>query len=378
MVQKQERFIALDVFRGLTVCFMIIVNSPGAGSTPFPPLLHANWHGFTATDLVFPSFLFAVGMAMSFAQRKMDTLSNRKALLKITKRAFIIFLIGYLIYWFPFFSYTQEFGFKAEPIQNTRIPGVLQRIALCYLLCSLLVRYLKTQTVYLIAALILVGYWMVLYYLGSPNDPYSMSGNFGLVIDKMILGDNHLYHGEGIAFDPEGILSTFPSLVNVIIGYYVGVFIQKSGRSYETIAKLFLIGTLFILIALVWDLSFPINKKLWSSSFTLLTAGLDSVLLAILIYLTDIKKHGKSSITSFFLVFGMNALFIYIVSELLLISLLKIPIHPGTSLFQWISISIFQNIISGPIGSLLFALCFMATCWGLGYILYKKKIYIHV
>nr|WP_294869839.1 DUF5009 domain-containing protein [uncultured Pedobacter sp.] len=373
-MNQPQRFLSLDVFRGMTVCFMIIVNTPGSGAEPFAMLNHAAWHGFTPTDLVFPSFLFAVGNAMSFSMKKFTQMENSAVLAKIFKRTLLIFLIGYLMYWFPFFSYNEGGGISFSPIANTRILGVLQRIALCYGIASLLIHYLSTRSVIIISLLFLIGYWVALLLFGDATDPFSMTGNAGQYLDLYVLGDKHMYHGEGIAFDPEGILSTIPSCVNVIIGYFAGKFIQEKGKGFETISKLLLAGGLLILIAICLNPVFPINKKLWTSSFVLVTCGLDLVIIGALIYVIEVKSYTKW--TSFFTVFGKNPLFIYIVSEVLL-TIIGV-IVPGLDFRGWISTKFFQVIAPGPVGSLLFAICFMLTCWLVGYILDKRKIYIRV
>ncbi|TKC57248.1 DUF1624 domain-containing protein [Pedobacter hiemivivus] len=373
-MNQPQRFLSLDVFRGMTVCFMIIVNTPGSGAEPFAMLQHAAWHGFTPTDLVFPSFLFAVGNAMSFSMKKFAQMENAAVLAKIFKRTLLIFLIGYLMYWFPFFGYNESGGISLSPISHTRIFGVLQRIALCYGLASLLIHYFSTRTVVLISVLFLIGYWAVLLLFGNAADPYSMIGNAGQYLDLHLLGDQHLYHGDGIAFDPEGILSTIPACVNVIIGYYAGRFIQEKGKGYETISKLLLAGGLLILLAISLNGVFPINKKLWTSSFVLITCGLDLVIIGSLIYVVEVKSYMKW--TSFFTVFGKNPLFIYIVSEILLIIINTL--FPNSDFNRWINNNFFQAIAPGALGSLLFAICFMLVCWVVGYILDKRKIYIRV
>ena len=246
MDQNPNRFLSLDVFRGMTICFMIIVNTPGSGAAPFAPLEHAAWFGFTPTDLVFPSFLFAVGNAMSFSQKKFIGLSTGSVLLRIFKRAAIIFLLGFLMYWFPFVQHNAN-GWSLSPLDHTRIFGVLQRIALCYLFASLLIYFISSKTaIIIISILLLVGYWVLLLIFGDHTAPYGMLTNAGTYLDKFVMGDNHMYHGEGVAFDPEGILSTLPAIVNVICGYFAGKFIQEKGKGYETLSKLMLYGFLFI------------------------------------------------------------------------------------------------------------------------------------
>ena len=378
MSKLSSRFLSLDVFRGITVCFMIIVNTAGSGATPFSPLLHASWHGFTPTDLVFPSFLFAVGNAMSFSFKKNIEGSNVVILARIFRRTALIFLLGFLMYWFPFFAFNREGHLILTPISETRILGVLQRIALCYFFAAIMINYLSGKVIAVISAILLVGYWIVLLLFGDPSDPFTLQGNAGQYLDKFIMGDYHLYHGEGVAFDPEGLLSTLPAIVNVIIGYFAGKFIQQKGKGFETIAKLLLAGGLLILLAVSWDAVFPINKKLWTSSFVLLTAGLDLAIIAALLYVVETKKWNQWNWTKFFTVFGKNPLFVYLLSELLVVPLKRIYITPGTNLYSWMNLNFFQVIAPGAFGSLLFAVCYMLFCWVVGWWLDKKQIYIKV
>ncbi|PLW89116.1 acyltransferase family protein [Mucilaginibacter sp.] len=376
MTQKPERFLSLDVFRGMTICFMIIVNTPGSGATAFAPLEHAKWFGFTPTDLVFPSFLFAVGNAMSFTMKKFDSLGTGDVIYRVLKRGLIICLIGYLMSWFPFFDHTPT-GWVMRPISGTSIMGVLQRIGLCYIFASLIIYFVKNRTsVFIISALLLVGYWVLLLIFGDKAEPYGMLTNAGTYLDKYILGDPHLYKGEGVPFDPEGILSTLPAIVNVICGYYAGKFIQEKGKGYETIARLTLMGALFIFMALCWGMVFPIGKKLWSSPFTLLTVGIDMVIISALIYLVEVKAS-RGSWTSFFTTVGKNPLIIYVLSEVLVIIFWMIKIG-DQNFYGWINTVLFQKVAPGPVGSLLFAVSFMLLCWCVGKILDKNKIYIRV
>ena len=371
------RSLPLDIFRGMTVCFMIIVNTPGSETFSYSPLQHAHWHGFTPTDLVFPSFLFAVGNAISFAMKKYASLGDGAVLRKILKRTLLIFLFGYLLYWFPFFHSLPGGGWGVKPISHTRIMGVLQRIALCYGMASLLIYYFSPRTVYSVACGLLIGYWIILLYFGVPGaDPFSMTGNAGYRLDKWLLGENHMYHGEGIAFDPEGILSTFPAVVNVIAGYFTGVFVSKKGKTYEGLSRLLLLGCLLLVFAYLWNLVLPVNKKLWTPSYVLLTIGIDMVWLSFLLYLIEFRH--KTAWTPFFAVFGKNPLFIYLLSELLVVVLFTIQVSPNESVFEWINRSGFQVLAPGAFGSLLFAFIYMMVCWSVGKWLDWKKIYIRV
>ncbi|MEO7044234.1 MAG: heparan-alpha-glucosaminide N-acetyltransferase domain-containing protein, partial [Ferruginibacter sp.] len=233
----QKRNVALDVFRGMTVCFMIIVNTTGNDATTFSPLLHSPWNGFTPTDLVFPSFLFAVGNAMSFVMNKWGNMPTQSVVWKILKRTAIIFLLGYLMYWFPFFRLNKAHDIVSFPMGETRIMGVLQRIALCYGLASLMIYFFKIRATVIISVVTLFLYWIILYWFGDASQPLNMVGNAGYKLDVFLMGKNHMYHGEGVAFDPEGWLSTLPAISNVVGGYLVGKWIQKKGNTYEAITK---------------------------------------------------------------------------------------------------------------------------------------------
>ena len=378
MSSLKERFLALDVFRGMTICFMIIVNTPGSGAVAYSPLHHATWDGFTPTDLVFPSFLFAVGNAMSFSLKRYQLISNSVFLSKIIKRTVLIFLLGYLMYWFPFFDLNDAGQIIAAPIANTRIMGVLQRIALCYFFGSLLVHYLSSKNVIIASIILLVGYWLLLLAFGDSSQPLSMSGNAGLYFDRFLMGNNHLYHGERIPFDPEGWLGTLPAIVNVVIGFFAGKFIQEKGKSFECLSKLMLFGVLFIFIAICWNIYFPINKKLWTSSFVLVTSGIDLVLISALIYILEMKNWNAFRWSGFFQIFGRNPLFIYILSELLVVILFMVHVSPTENLFNWLNRIIFQTVAPGPFGSFLFAIFYMLICWSIGWWLNKRKIYVKV
>lgn len=366
------RFLALDVLRGMTICFMIIVNNPGSGAEPFSPLLHASWHGFTPTDLVFPTFLFVVGNAMSFSMPKYRQLGTASVLSKIFRRTILIFLIGYLLYWFPFFEQGADGHLHLSPVSNTRIMGVLQRIALAYCIAGLMIHFLSRKAILIISICFLLGYWLILYLGGD----YSMTGNVGHKLDLLILGEQHLYHGEGVAFEPEGLLSTFPAIVNVLAGYYAGVFIRQKSKNFETVAKLLISGISLVFIAYCWDFVFPINKKLWTSSFVLYTVGLDLCILGVLFFLIEIKHFSTG--TYFFQVFGKNPLFIYILSEILYVILYMFKTGSGTPFYEAINQVFFQKLLPGAWGSLAFAICYVLFCWMIGYWMDRKQIYVKV
>ena len=366
-----QRFKALDIFRGMTICLMIIVNTPGTWSSVFAPLLHAKWHGFTPTDLVFPSFLFAVGTSIAFVIKRYTKNQQTLPWRKIFTRTIIIFLLGYTMYWFPFMKWSANGELISFPISETRIWGVLQRIALCYFMGVVMIYFLSKKGLIYASIGLLLGYWGILWGFGD----YTLENNVVRTLDLFLFGESHMYGGEGIPFDPEGLLSTFPSIVNVISGYLAGRYIidnQSSG--FEKVAQLLMAGAALAGIAYFWHYLFPINKKLWTSSFVMLTIGLDLIILGILMYLIDLRKNALNF--KFFEVFGKNPLFIYLLSQYLAIIMWFVRIG-DQALYSWIYENAFAWI--GPRwGSFVFALLFMLLCWTAGWWMDKKKIYIRV
>ncbi|AXY78780.1 DUF5009 domain-containing protein [Paraflavitalea soli] len=396
-----QRFYSLDVFRGATVALMILVNNPGSWGHIYAPLEHAPWHGCTPTDLVFPFFLFAVGNAMSFVMPRLEAAGTSAFLKKVFTRTLLIFAIGLFLNWAPFIRWVDGALVSrpwADPIVEGRTPsgvrilGVLQRIALSYCFASLIVYFFKIRGAFFTCIILLLGYW-VMCLLGNPADPFSLQGYFGTQVDKDILGIAHMYKGEGIPFDPEGITSTLTSIVQVIFGYFVGHYIQQKGKTYDMLTHLFVAGSLLIFAGFAWDMVFPINKKIWTSSFVLYTTGLAIFVLSLLIFLIEFKKvHEQRGVTKslskFFDVFGKNPLFIFVLSGFLprLLGLFRWVDHLSengkpvyTSAFPW-----FYEHVCKPVsenlknGSLLYALCMIAFYWSIVYWLDKKKIYIKV
>jgi len=272
-------------------------------------------------------------------------------------------------------------------ISGIRVMGVLQRISLCYLFSSLIIYYFKPRTVYIISVSMLLLYWILCLVFGAPGDPYSLQGFFGTNIDINLFGEPHVYHGEHVPFDPEGLASTLPAIVNVIAGYFIGKYIQEKGKNYEMLSKLFLTAVGFLFLGYCWSLTFPVNKKIWTSSYVLVTVGLAIVVLSVLINTLEFKNK-RGAWSSFFNVFGKNALFIFVLSGFLPRVLNLIRINDGvdatnaakfTSPFGW-----FYEHVCTPItnteqnASLLYSICIIFLYWFFGYILDKKKIYIRV
>lgn len=374
-IPMQERYLALDVLRGLTIALMIIVNTPGDWSNVFSPLLHADWHGFTITDLVFPTFLFVVGNAMSFSMKKMEKMSQRVFLKKVFKRTALIFLIGWGLNAFPFFESGASGGIKMIDWTAVRLLGVLQRIALCYMIASLVLYYLGKRGAIIFSIASLLSYWAILYFFGNPEDTYSLEGNAALRFDLWLIGAKNLYMGEGIPFDPEGVLSTLPSVVNVIAGFLAGTFIQQIGNTKRTVKALMLAGLIAICGALIWDLAFPINKKIWTSSYVLLTVGLDLIVIGFLVLVIEVQKINKWTYP--LEVFGRNPLILYILAWIVIGVLGAIP--AGTASLK---AAIYQGLFTSWLGpksaSFLFAIAYMMLIWCIGYLMDKRKIYIKV
>lgn len=383
---QQQRFQSLDLFRGATVALMILVNNPGSWGHIFSPLEHATWHGCTPTDLVFPFFLFAVGNAMSFVMPKLAMGNTTNFWKKVLKRSLLIFAIGLFLNWSPFVKWSDnQIVFKVW--ENVRILGVLQRIAICYFFASIIICYGKSRIALLISAIILLMYWVLNMILGTPGHPYSLSGYFGNAIDQAILGVSHIYKGEGVPFDPEGLASSLPAIVQIILGYLVGEYIQAKGKNYEMLSLVLLTGTVLIVTGYIWDFSFPINKKIWSSSYVLYTTGIAMITLGMLLYLVEFKSM-KGRWVGFFEAFGKNPLFIFVLSGFLprVIALFRWVDHTDekgapvyTSALPWFYEHICKPISSDlRIGSLAYAICFIALMALIAYYLDRKKIYIKV
>lgn len=395
-----QRFYSLDVFRGATVCLMILVNNPGTWSHIYSPLEHAPWHGLTPTDLVFPFFLFAVGNALSFVMPRLQAGGDAIFWKKVLTRSLVIFAIGLFLTWWPFIKWSgEELVFKrwsyidenGNP-QGVRILGVLARIAICYFFASVIIYYLKARAAFFVGLILLLLYWVLCYTLGDPGDPYSITGWFGNQVDQAILHEQHIYHGERVngkpyAFDPEGIMSTMPAIVNVIFGYLVGDYIQKKGKNFEMLTGLFVAGVAMLITGFCWDLVFPINKKIWTSSYTVYTSGLATITIATMIYLIEFRNY-KGWLSKFFDVFGKNALFVFALSAFLpkTLWLIRIPDgynKDGTQLYtdpwHWFYKHVCAQIPGDPKnGSLAFAICFIIFMWMICWWMDKRKIYVKV
>jgi predicted acyltransferase len=369
MAKTSSRLVSLDIFRGMAVAFMIIVNTPGSRDHIYAPLRHAKWHGCTPTDLIFPFFLFIVGVSIWYSMKKYGYEINTGSLFRIFRRTITIFALGLFLEIFPQF---------ARDYSALRIMGVLQRIALAYGIGAIVCLTVRRDHLWIVIAVILLFYWGLLGLFGG-EDPYSLQGNLAPSVDAAILGKNHLYQGFGMPFDPEGILSTLPAICTVLIGYYVGEIIAKGSANGKTVLKLLLFGVASTGLGFLWSILFPINKPLWTSSYVLYTAGIAMGILALIYFIADVMKFQKWG--SFFLVFGTNALFSFFLAGIWTRFMLLIRISSGGSeenLYTWFYEKVCVPVAGNLNGSLMFALIQMLLIWLVAIVLYRKKVFIRL
>lgn len=369
MAKSNNRLASLDIFRGMTVALMIIVNTPGSREYVYSPLRHSEWHGCTPADLVFPFFIFIVGVSMWFSLKKYGHELNGGSLLRIIRRTLSIFLLGIFLAVFPYFD---------RDYSTLRIMGVLQRIALVYGVGALLCLTVRREYLWIVAAVLLLLYWGLLAFFGG-SDPYSLEGNFAQKADALLLGTDHLYRGFGRPFDPEGLLSTMPAVATVIIGFYAGGLLGKGSANLNKVLKMLLIGIAATGLGILWGKLFPINKPLWTSSYTIYSAGIAMALLALLYMVADLYK--LTAWGFLFAVFGANALFSYFLSGISTRLLLFIKVFDGEekiTLYRWIYEKICFPVAGSFNGSLMFALIQLAVIWIAAFFLFRKKIMLRL
>jgi predicted acyltransferase len=360
--KDMTRYLALDAFRGVTIALMILVNTPGTWSHVYAPLLHADWHGATPTDLVFPFFLFIIGSAMFFSFKKSEFLATSDKFLKIVKRGFFIFFIGLMLNAIPFDSAIEEW----------RIMGVLQRIGISYILAASLVLLFNRRGIFIISTIILFAYWGLLLSVGELG--LTIEGNIIRQFDLATLGANHMYTKHGVSFDPEGLLSTIPAVVNMLLGFELTRYLTSIKDKKNSVIKLILIATLAIGLGALWGGVFPINKSLWTSSYVIYTTGFACLLLATFIWLIDIKGYEK--FVSPLLVYGTNPLFVYVLSFLTVTIYLNIPMG-DSSLYRWLYMP-FTFIAAPKLASFLFAFSHVVLFWFVSLKLYQRAIFIKI
>lgn len=371
-MQKTERLVSLDVFRGITIAGMILVNNPGTWSNVYPPLLHAKWFGCTPTDLIFPFFLFIVGVAitLSLSKRKNRGDDQTKLILNIFRRSFILFLLGLILSGFPYFD-----------LSTIRIPGVLQRIAVVYLISSILFLKISIKSIVHITWILLLIYWGLMTLIPVPGVGYpnlEPTTNLAAWLDNLLLG-GHLWKATKV-WDPEGILSTIPAISTSLIGIITGHWLQGNKDKTEKTVWLFVFASLLMFAGYVWDGWFPMGKSIWTSSYVLYTGGLALNFLAICVWFIDVKK-----ITWWikpFQVYGMNAITVFFLSGIVgrLLYLIKFTNSAGeqVSIKQYLFANLFLTWLSPVNASLLWAIAYVLIWLGLMWILYKKSIFIKV
>ena len=364
------RLTTLDVFRGITIALMIIVNNPG-GAAYYSFLQHATWNGLTFADIVFPFFIFIVGAAIPFSLTKRidQGTSKKKLFVAVIRRTLILFALGLLINGFPTFD-----------LATFRIMGVLQRIALCYFFASIIFMYLKPKWQIILTVATPIAYWMLMTLVPVPGygaGVLTEDGNLAGYLDRLLLG-RHIYAYTG-TYDPEGLLSTLPALATALIGVLAGQYLKSTVTPKTKTVKLLLFGSVSTAIGLVWNFWFPINKNLWTSSYVLFTGGIALLILAVWFY--TIETRGYTSWTKPFTILGLNAILIYVLSEivnLVLIYPISLTENTNTSLRSLIYEQLFSSW-AGPLhGSFLYALAFLAFCWAIAAILYRKRIFLKI
>ncbi|WP_199120586.1 acyltransferase family protein [Pedobacter sp. ASV28] len=381
METKPQRLLSLDFFRGLTVAAMILVNNPGSWSNIYAPLEHAEWHGCTPTDLVFPFFLFIVGVSIAYAMgsKRLDPSSHGQTILKALKRAATLFLLGFILAIFP--RNFSDFSLF-ESLKTVRIPGVLQRISVVFLISSILFLKLSDKGIFRAIVILLMAYWALMTFVPVPGVGYAnleKETNLGAWLDRTILTEAHLWKSAK-TWDPEGILSTIPAIGTCLFGILVGVYLKKKTVEPATkIAWLFSIGTLTVIAGLLWDLQFPINKSLWTSSYVLYTGGLATIILALSYWIIDVNHYNR--FTKPFVVYGVNAITVFFLSGLTprLLNMIKIDFNgEKVGALNYVNKAWFVPHFSPINASLAYAIAFVLFWYVILWVMYKKNIIIKV
>jgi predicted acyltransferase len=378
-IQRAERLLSLDVFRGLTIAGMILVNNPGSWGTIYPALKHAPWHGVTPTDLIFPFFLFIVGVAVTFSldKRKQRGDKKGKLILQIVRRSVILFALGLLMASIRFNE-----GVPYLTLENIRIPGVLQRIGVVYLFASLIFLFTSIRWVTIIGFLLLIIYWGLMTLIpvpgiGAPN--LEPTTSLAAWLDNKLLA-GHLWSYTKV-WDPEGILSTIPAISSALFGIVAGHWLRIEKNELNKVAWMFVVGNFALLVSMFWDMTFPINKPIWTSSYVLYTTGLALIFLAICYFLVDIKK--STWWTKPFIVYGVNAITVFVLSGIMAIFMSRgifVTSETGEkiALKTYVYNNYFLSWLDPLNASLAFALTYVLIWLGLMWILYARKIFIKI
>jgi predicted acyltransferase len=382
----QGRLVSLDVFRGATIVGMILVNNPGSWEHVYPPLRHANWHGWTPTDLIFPFFLFIVGVAipLAYTKRLARGISRTVLVQKALRRSVILFGIGVFMAAYPIVQIEPAFEWLRPGLGSLRIMGILQRIALCYLAATLLFLYTQPRTrLYWIGGVLLT-YWGALELVPVPGYGTGMldvpEATLPAYVDRMVLGTEHLWTGAEEMWDPEGLMSTLPAVVTTLLGVWTGrLLLRENTPPITKVARLFVVGTLLVVGGYVWNWGFPINKSLWTSSYVLLTGGQAMCALALCYWVVDLKGYQKW--THPFVVYGMNALIVFVLSTLVTKTLIHLQVTvegEAISVHRYLYQTVFLPLVSPTNASLLYALVYIVLWYGVLAVMYRKNIVITV
>lgn len=373
--EKSKRLVSLDAFRGITIAAMILVNNPGTWSAVYKPLRHAHWNGWTPTDLIFPFFLFIVGVAIVFAFSKRLALgqSKKDLYLKIVRRTLILFGLGLFLNGFPYFN-----------LSTIRIPGVLQRIAITYFFASIIYLNFSIRTIYYITFGILAIYWTIMKTIPVPGYGAGVLepvGNLCWYIDSHIFRGHTWSGAPAPGFDPEGLLSTLPAISSVLFGILTGSYLKKKINEYEKVSSLFVWGFFAVVGGYIVSIWFPINKNLWTSSYVLLTTGMALIFLATCYWLIDIKGYKKWAVP--FLIYGSNAITVYTLSGIIariLVFLFKVKLDSGKviTLKAYLFKTLFASWLPPHQASLAYAIVYDLILLGFMTILYKKRIFIKI
>ena len=396
----RERLLSLDVFRGMTIAGMLLVNDPGSWSAIYPPLAHAAWHGWTPTDLIFPFFLFIVGITthLSIESRRARGDDEQMIVRQIVRRGLIIFLAGLLLNGFPFFTWAAVAG-NPDPsfvervvdrLYNWRIMGVLQRIGIAYMLAALLSfrTTLKQQVVIIVS--LLFGYWFAMTLLPVPPDGFlgidvlgTPAATLAAYFDRVLLDwgrfGNHLWVNSR-TWDPEGPFSTIPAIGTAMLGIICGRWISTPRPLSERLAGMFAVGSLAMMAGLMWHWSFPINKSLWTSSYVLFTGGMAAVTLATCMWIID--EHRITGWTKLFVIYGMNPIIAFVGSGImarLIYSIFKVESNGQRIALQaWIYQTFYASWLAPRNASLLFAITFVLVWFAILWVLYRRRIFLKV
>lgn len=366
-----QRLASLDAFRGATMALMVLVNNPGDGRNVYAPLEHAEWHGWTPTDVVFPSFLWIVGVAMTISLgRRLSAGASRAALFsQVFRRSVILYLLGIAVYVYPGFNPSTQ-----------RLLGVLQRIAICYLIAAAiyLTTNLRGQIIWIFS--LLTGYWLLMAFMPVPGFGHGrldVEGNFAHYIDRIVLGSHNYLATK--TWDPEGVVSTLPSIATALLGVMAGHILRLQRTIAERCCWLYLLGNLLLAAGLICNVWLPINKKLWTSSFALFMAGLDFTIFAMFLWCAD--GLGYRRVIKPLVIMGMNAIAVYLASEFLDEALGWIRWSAAgrtVTLHGWIYDHVFAPLASPMNASLLYALCYMLLMFGIALIMYRRGWFLRV